>query len=226
MSIHIKTFVMRIIAITDLHAKTEALKALSDQLQSSDLVLFCGDTTHFGHEREIKDILLTLQAFNPNVFGVTGNCEYPDAEKYLVAQDISLNMTFREFHGYCLFGLSGSLPCPGRTPNEYTEEEYEALLHDLVPPPGKPLLMVTHQPPCNTKNDEVSPGFHVGSKSIRQFIEKHRPLICFTGHIHEGIAIDYIGSTAVINPGPARGGNYAVAEVEGNTVLRLDIKHI
>lgn len=74
-------------------------------------------------------------------------------------------------------------------------------------------------------NDQVSPGVHVGSKVIRQFIERHQPLICFTGHIHEGIGIDHIGHTVVINAGPAGAGNYAVAETEGKTIKNTAIRN-
>jgi Icc-related predicted phosphoesterase len=101
---------------------------------------------------------------------------------------------------YRIAGLCGSLPCPGKTPHEYSEEEYEALLEMIHVPAGKLLIMVSHQPPAGTLNDQVSPGVHVGSKSVRHFIEKHRPLVCFTGHIHEGIAIDHI-VTVIVNPG-------------------------
>ncbi len=66
--------------------------------------------------------------------------------------------------------------------------------------------MVSHQPPYDTINDQVSPGVHVGSNSIRKFIEEHQPLVCFSGHIHEGTGIDHIGNTAIVNPGSGRQG--------------------
>jgi Icc-related predicted phosphoesterase len=97
------------------------------------------------------------------------------------------------------------------------------MLIDLVLPENKPLLFVSHQPPYATMNDQVSPGCHVGSKSIRKFIEMHQPLICFTGHIHEGIGIDRIGNARIVNPGPAGTGSYAWAEIEGSTIKKLEI---
>ena len=42
---------------------------------------------------------------------------------------------------------------------------------------------------------------HVGSKSVRKFIEKYQPLIGLHGHIHESFASDKIGNTVVVNPG-------------------------
>ena len=214
---------MIIVAITDIHARTKALTSLSDQLQSADLLLLCGDITHFGHRREMADILQLVKGINPSVLAVTGNCDYPDTEKFLVDENLSLNATVREFRDLTLFGLSGSLPCPGRTPNELTEEEFGVLLGNLVIPEGKPLLMVSHQPPYGTMNDEVSKDQHVGSKTIREHIQKVKPLICFTGHIHEGIGIDHIGNTAVVNPGPAGTGSYVRAEVSDGKIKNLEI---
>jgi uncharacterized protein len=214
---------MKIIALTDIHARTKSITLLSNQLQSADLVLLCGDITHFGHKKEMADILHLVSEMNPSVFAVSGNCDHPDAEKYLMDEKLSLNAVIREFQDYIFFGLSGSLPCPGKTPHEYSEEEFEVILDSLVFPAGKPLLMVSHQPPYGTINDEVTTDFHVGSKTIRSFIEKHQPLICFTGHIHEGVGIDHIGNTAVVNPGPASAGGYAMAEISEGTIKKLEV---
>jgi len=98
-------------------------------------------------------------------------------------------------------------------------------LAGMVVPTEYPSLMVSHQPPYGTLNDQVSPGFHVGSKAIRGFIEKQQPLICFTGHIHEGTGIDHIGDTAVVNPGPAGTGSYVMAEITNGIVKKLGINH-
>jgi Icc-related predicted phosphoesterase len=217
---------MNIIALTDLHGKKNILTTLAPELESADLLLLCGDNTHFGKQKEMEEIILQLRSKIPAIYAVTGNCDYPEAEKYLAAEGISLNASLIKHAGYTLVGLSGSLPCPGRTPNEYSEEEYEAILGALSIPAGEPLLMVSHQPPFNTLNDAVSPDFHVGSKSIRKFIEKYQPLVCFTGHIHEGRAVDYIGQTLVVNPGPAGAGNFASTLIEENAVKNIRMRNL
>jgi uncharacterized protein len=214
---------MTIIALTDIHARTKALTTLAAPIRSADLVLLCGDITHFGHRKEMEDILHLVTDLNPSVFAVSGNCDYPDAEKLLFEKRLSLNGLTRTFQGFTFFGLSGSLPCPGKTPNEYEEEEYEAILDGLTFQTGEPLLMVSHQPPCGTLNDQVSPGMHVGSKTIRNFIERKQPLICFTGHIHEGTGIDHIGITAIVNPGPAGNGSYVRVEITAGTIKNLEV---
>ena len=217
---------MKIIALTDLHAKTSVISLLADQLKAAQLVILCGDITHFGREREMDAIMRRFLEYNPNVLAVTGNCDYPEAENYLAERNLSLSARVKESGDFRIFGLSGSLPCPGRTPQEYAEEEFEVLLDNISPAPDKPWIFVSHQPPFGTLNDQVSPGFHVGSKSIRKFIEKHQPVICFTGHIHEGIAIDRIGDTVIVNPGPAGAGNYAESEIEGKSIKFIELRNL
>ena len=46
---------------------------------------------------------------------------------------------------------------------------------------------------------------HVGSKAVRQLIEKDQPLIGLHGHIHEARGFVKIGRTLCINPGSEYG---------------------
>jgi uncharacterized protein len=214
---------MNIIALTDIHGRTGIFRSLSVKLRSADLIILCGDITHFGTGADIELIIDELAAINPNILAIAGNCDNPDVEQYLVNKGISLFGQPKVRDGICFFGLGGSLPCPGRTPNEFTEEEYEELLSDVCFPKEQPVVLITHQPPFDTLNDAVSAGTHVGSRIIRNFICRTKPLICFTGHIHEGIGIDFIGMSAIVNPGPSFSGGYAVARIEGNVVAKLEI---
>lgn len=213
---------MKIVALTDIHARLSLTEAMREAIRTADLVLLGGDITHFGHRADMQRMIEAFRPLNPRILAVTGNCDHPDTEDYLAAEGLSLHCTLRELEGFAFFGLSGSLPCPGRTPHEYEEEEYEALLDGFVNP-GKPWIMVSHQPPYGTLNDSVSPGVHVGSRAIRRFIETYLPLACFSGHIHEGVGIDYIGPTAIINPGPAKFGGWATAETEHGILKNIRV---
>jgi Icc-related predicted phosphoesterase len=67
-------------------------------------------------------------------------------------------------------------------------------------------LYVLHSPPRETKCDMIAPGTHVGSRAIRAFVERHRPPLVLSGHIHESPRVssqyrDTIGPTTVVNPG-------------------------
>lgn len=213
---------MNIIALTDIHGRLSFPEALLEEIRTADLLLLSGDITHFGHRAEMERMIGFLRNLNPRLLAVSGNCDHPDAEAWLSEAGISLHTTLKETGGIAFYGLSGSLPCPGRTPHEYEEEVYEALLAGFTPPP-QPWILVSHQPPFGTVNDAVSPGVHVGSKSIRAFIERTRPLACFCGHIHEGVGTDRIGDTVTVNAGPARFGGFSRAEMVDGQLKNIRI---
>ncbi len=214
---------MKILALTDLHGKIELIKHFSILMNDADVVLLAGDNTNFGRQKEIGQIIDEIQRFNKSVYAVSGNCDYPVVEQYLDECGISLNMKCIVHNNMHFAGLSGSLPCPGTTPQEYHDEEYVSILEYIESQIIHPLVFVSHQPPFNTLNDRVSDGLHVGSKALRAFIEKHAPLVCITGHIHEGKGVDVIGTTKIVNPGPAAWGNYAWIGIEDGQVKELSI---
>lgn len=63
------------------------------------------------------------------------------------------------------------------------------------------IILVTHAPPYGTKLDFLND--YSGNKSIRDFVEKAKPIFVICGHFHEHRGeFDYIGKTEIINPGP------------------------
>jgi uncharacterized protein len=97
-------------------------------------------------------------------------------------------------------GLGYSSPTPFDTPGEYTEAQIAGKLQPFAA--LEPLVLVCHAPPYGTTLDQVRPGLHAGSRSVREFIEKHQPAWFFCGHIHEaeGVSIQ-MGATRAINVG-------------------------
>jgi hypothetical protein len=104
------------------------------------------------------------------------------------------------------------------TLNEWTESEIadhlEAACEGVSA--SARLVLVSHQPPSNTAVDRAGIGKHVGSAAVRHFIERHRPRLCFSGHIHEAQGTDTIGETLLVNPGPFLDGRYAWVELDGD----------
>jgi Icc-related predicted phosphoesterase len=190
---------------------------LASHLNSVDLIVVSGDLTHFGKEKQAEAVINALRLINNNVFAVPGNCDFPQVHSFLQREGVNLHGRCAMFRDYAVAGVGGSLACPGPTPNEYTEEEFKLILDEIKEqlPVGKPLILVTHQPPALTDCDLTSDGRHVGSHSIREFILDVQPVICFSGHIHESRGIGTIGKTVVVNPGPVSGESCAVAELSG-----------
>ena len=70
----------------------------------------------------------------------------------------------------------------------------------------KNTIYVIHAPPYDTKLDMITTGAHVGSRAVREFIEKEQPPLTLHGHIHEspqmsGSWKDKIGNTVCVNVG-------------------------
>ena len=90
-------------------------------------------------------------------------------------------------------------------------------------PENKPLVLVSHQPAKDTVTDRITIGLHVGSTAVRGFIERRKPVLCISGHIHEAQGTDRIGTTTLVNPGPFAEGRYLWAELDGDT-CRVEIR--
>ncbi len=207
---------LSIIALSDIHGNLSALRSLDNSLSDADLILLCGDITHFGDAAAAAGIIKPLKIYDKQLYGVSGNCDYPAVNSCLTKENMDLEGNVRTHGRISITGLNGSLPCPGLTPNERSESEYDEALENfskLSYNSSPDLVLVTHQPPYGTVCDRLYNGKHVGSHAIRRFIEKIQPLICFTGHIHEGIGTGRIGGTVVVNPGPFHGGHYAAVRL-------------
>lgn len=211
---------MNIISLTDLHGKTPNIAGILRQNDPVDLILLTGDITHFGTKLKAKKILAEFQKTGIPVLAVSGNCDFKGVNTFLNELHVGIHGTHHSTGSVSILGLGGSLPGPAPTPNEYSEEELRQFLDEAYAqiPNDQPLLLVSHQPPFGTLNDSLANGMHVGSHSVRQFIEKVEPLVCFTGHIHEGKGIDFIGKTCIINPGPASQGGYGWVRMDEDGV--------
>lgn len=206
---------MKIVAIADIHGRIGELDAAADDLADADWVVLTGDITNFGRRAEAEEMLQHIETLNDQIIAVAGNCDYPEAEAFLAERGYDLHANHRIIDGLAFVGLGGSLPAPAPTPNVYEEEQLAAFLDQASEglDPETPMILISHQPPVNTKLDRITSGDHVGSRRVRQFIEEHQPLLCLTGHIHEAAAVDQLGSTILVNPGPLHTGHYAYVEI-------------
>lgn len=202
---------MTIIGLTDLHGHVEVIERLGPALAEADVVVLAGDLTNFGRRGDAADVVNAVRPHARRVLAVPGNCDFHAVSQYLDAEGLSLDRKGVVIDDVAFLGVGGSLPCPGTTPNEITEDEFEWALRAAVPTVrgGLPVVLVVHEPPRNTAVDRVTSGEHVGSHSVRAFIEQRRPLVCIAGHIHEGAGEDTLAGCRIINPGPAHRGHYA-----------------
>ncbi len=218
---------MNIIALADIHGEVSRVREFVSQKPSADLILLVGDITHFRGVKEAAQILDLLKQTRIPLLAVSGNCDFYEVDGFLIQEGIGIHGRWVSHGGITFVGLGGSLIWHGQSPNELSEEAYETLLSRLAPelPSNQPVILVSHQPPFGTDTDLASNGKHTGSRSIRKFIEEYKPLICFTGHIHEAVGIDRISPTRIINSGPFFNGLYGSAEVS-DSLESLVVKNI
>jgi len=137
-------------------------------------------------------------------------------------------------YGYQIISLDYVNPTPWNTPREADENEIMKMLEkylEKIENTGK-VICNFHCPPYNTNIDlapkldkKLRPVYkfgelelqHVGSKSIRKFMEKYSPLLGLHGHIHEAEGYDKVGRTLVINPG----SQYSAGMLKG-VIVDLD----
>lgn len=208
---------MKIVSIGDVHMATRNLARMSDVMRDTDLVIISGDLTNFGGIDDARRVLDEVRNCCKNVLAVPGNLDQAEVFPMLERDGIALHGKGMVIGGVAIFGCGGSNITPFHTPSEFTEDEIQAALmrgyeqvRDL-----RPLLMVCHTPPLETKCDRIMSGRAVGSRAARKFIEEFKPDVCISGHIHESAAVDTIGPTTILNAGPFKGGGYIVVNRTG-----------
>ena len=187
-----------------------------------DLVIICGDITHFGSFQQAKD-LLSLLTTTPTLF-IPGNCDPPGLIEVKLNTIESIHAKCKQIGRFSFLGLGGSSPSPFDTPFELSENEIADILNKTVEncQRSKHTVFVSHSPPKNTTVDVTFAGEHVGSISVREFIERTHPLLVLCGHIHEAMGSDNIDDTIVVNPGAARYGKCAIIDLDETVNVEFD----
>ena len=206
---------MKFLVLSDIHGAISNLDKLDDEFKKADVVLFAGDFAEFGHLETGLPTLQALMKKHETIYAITGNCDEPSFIEKLEEYDICVEKSLVYYEGLFFGGSGGGLKFTGTTPYERSEEELVSDLRVISELEEKAnTILLIHQPPKDTKLDRITAGAHVGSESIKSFIEENQPLVVISGHIHESFAIDTIGRTVAINPGALIDGRYATLEVK------------
>jgi Icc-related predicted phosphoesterase len=221
----IKEFTMRLLCITDIHGEVRRFEKILAAEPRADLLIIGGDFTNFGKPPEVDHLLNLAQAHTPQVLAVGGNCDSREIDQLLIERGVSLHTRGVRIGDIGFFGLSAMPPWRGNM-YEFPEEDLDRFLAaSFAQVEGSPkYIMVPHCPPRNSVVDRSGSGANVGSTAVRNWVDKVKPILVICGHIHEARGQAKIGDTVVVNCGPAREGNYAVAEV-GNEV-KVELKRV
>lgn len=198
---------MRILVTADFHGVSSAENNLSKLLQRKyDCVLLIGDLTNFGPAEVAESIFEVVRESGTPAFSIPGNCDPKEVLQVMDRFGVNLHGKCKEFQGINFLGLGGSNITPFKTPFELTEAEIQEDLEAIQCGENPRWVLVTHVPPFNTRLDELESGSHVGSKSVRKFVEARQPLVLACGHVHEARAVEKLGRTVMVNPGPITKG--------------------
>ena len=194
---------MKILAASDLHGDRKSVDKLVKKAKKEkvDLIALCGDLTFM--ESDLSDMVGPFKELGKSIVMIPGNHETFPAIEYLSKKygPGTYNLHGRSIRIYDNIGLIG---VGGANIGLFEIGDKE--LNDLVKKAHKPVadakhkILITHVPPHGTKLDALWD--HVGSKGLREAIEKIQPDVCLCGHIHETFGVkDTIGKTQIINVG-------------------------
>ena len=222
---------MKVLVFGDVHGKIDALSDVIKNIKTKpDLVICPGDFTDMFEKIEgfsqldIADIIIQkISSFGCPVLCVPGNHDPYEILKMFDNYKTNIHGKRKDVGGLTFIGWGGALT-PFNTYFEPSENETKNSLEKLVKGVGSGFVLVVHNPPKNTKLDKTLSGTHVGSNVIRRFIEKYKPLLCVSAHIHEAGGIDKIGETTLFYPGPIYEGKYGIINIKGKNV-KCEIKN-
>ncbi len=192
---------MKIYAIADLHGSQYRLNLVLKNIQrySPDLVVVCGDITQFGPADVAKNFLDQIPI---DTLAVTGNIDSSDVEKGIdksKADRIELKKIVKK--GTSFVGVSGV------NPNHFRILSDKKMIDEKT-------VLVTHVPPHNTV-DKIFIGNHGGSKELRSLVDKYKPRLVLSGHIHESPGFKKIDDTVFVNCSIGKRGEGAIIDLNG-----------
>ena len=216
---------MKILVIADIHGYSKETFGFFDKIKENPDVVICpGDFTDmFSNNQglsqyEIAELVLQkLLSFNKPLLCVPGNHDPYEITDLFNEYGTNLHGKRRTLNGFSFVGFGGAAT-PFRTIFEPTEEEIREGLSPFAAKTSKNTILVVHNPPKNTKLDRIETGEHVGSQEIRRFVERAKPLLVISAHIHENNGTDRIGETTLFYPGPFYEGNYGIVRITKNKV--------
>lgn len=206
----------RLLLCSDIHGDYGSVERMLAAETGVDGLIIAGDLTTNGTAEEAREALRRYVARVP-VAIVAGNMDPRVIEPVFSEMAQLIDGRTIWWENAAIFGVSGSPPTPMRTPYEISEEEIMARAErgwaDAVEARWR--IFVPHAPPANTSLDLIRGGRHVGSTSVRAFIERRQPDLVICGHIHEARGVENMGRSIVVNCGPAHMGSYAIATIGG-----------
>ena len=194
--------------VEDLKSHPEKVNALFIKLMRETLQRWI----RMAEEIVPENVKIIVNPGNDDVFEIDDIIEKSERVIYPLGRVVQLDDT------YPLISCEWVNPTPWKTPRECSEKELMKKLEKEFNRVDsyENLICNFHAPPYDTPID-LAPKLdkqlrvvmrggapvmeHVGSKAVREAIERYQPFICLHGHIHESAGYVRIGRTLCVNPG-------------------------
>jgi len=198
---------MKILAVADIHGSQYRLNLILKNIErySPDLIVVCGDITQFGPGELAKNFLDQIPI---ETLAVTGNIDSKDVRKGIdESKAVNIEMKKVIKKGIPFVGVSGVNPS-------------QLSIFDKKKLVGETSVLVTHIPPFETQ-DKIFLGMHGGSKKLREIMDKFKPQLVLSGHIHEDPGFIKIEDTTVVNCSMGKRGEGAIIEINEEISVKM-----
>jgi Icc-related predicted phosphoesterase len=229
---------MHLLALSDWHVQNIEIlfDILDDANRPFDIIVYAGDGIgRFLTQDRNKLSELAAKTTLGKVLAIRGN----DDELYSIDTHSGREaLDFDVFSGkgiidlhdepviiddYGFMGIEGApMPGPGLA---YSEMEIKSHLENQYKLIGNKIpVLVSHAPPFGTLDIAIRMGQrHIGSKSIKSFIENVKPLLTVCGHVHlyGGQAVEQKFGTVInisSHDKPGSEGNYADIKLDNHNI--------
>lgn len=190
---------MKILAFVDLHGNKTLLNEIIERAkrEKPHIIICAGDLSDWG--RNLSSILSKINKIGILTLVIHGNHESGEEMKKVCKpfkSVIYLHGSSYKINRYIFFGYGGGGFALVDKTLEKIIKKFKMIKR------GSKVILITHAPPYNTTLDRLDHMGHLGSKSIRKFVEEMQPTLNICGHLHENAGnIDKIKRTKIINPG-------------------------
>ena len=226
---------MRILAFSDWRVQPldDVLDFVRDLEEPVDFILYGGDDIARFEEKGLN-YFSTLSEYTKQekVLAVIGNDDSPSAKRVLDCKNVyDLHENPFVFKDFAFIGLEASTSGPAIV--KHTEKEVkEHLANQYAQVEGKKLIILSHTPPHGlldlgirfTTPDEGA--HHIGSTSLRDFIQQNRVTLAVCGHCHShGRRSAKLMGTMVVNVSshdyPGSKGNFALIRIDSEELIGI-----
>ncbi|MDD1720600.1 MAG: metallophosphoesterase [Euryarchaeota archaeon] len=200
---------MKFLALSDAHGVYTYIDQLLFKAGDVDAVCMLGDITDFGPNSLVEEFLSLIGDDVPTLM-IPGNCDLPTIiETIEESSAVNLHLKSFDYDTIKFLGIGGANPTPFNTPFEFTEEEMEGYMQELLADAGETTVLLSHAPPKGFL--DLANDVHVGSEAILQAVGVVDVIAC--GHIHEQRGVTTANGTSIVNPGMAARGSGALIEI-------------